>query len=289
MPAYNEADGIEGFLDELATATATLAERRSIVVVDDSSSDDTVEVVRGLAERIPGLRVVAEPVNRGHGPTALAAYREGLALDPDLLVHVDGDGQISGTDVARLVRVLAESNAGADAGPPAVPDSDAGLETGASPDAAPAGSIPAGVDVVHGARVNRREPWFRRAITATLRFALLVTLGVRVADVNTPFRAYRPDTLRALLQATPDDATVPHVHFSIFERRLGIRVANLAVHSLPRRGTSPTGTMWRESSARRRIRLPPPRLRAFVRRAAAEVWRTHFVGRGRWGRRRMAS
>ena len=38
-----------------------------------------------LAAALPGLHVITAEQNRGHGPTALAAYRAGLELEPDLL------------------------------------------------------------------------------------------------------------------------------------------------------------------------------------------------------------
>ena len=231
MPAYNEEEGIRGFIDEIREHVAPLVERVTFAVADDRSTDATVAALN----RIDDVHVHPQPVNRGHGPTALAAYRAGLALEPDLLVHVDGDGQFIGPDFTRLV-LAAEST---------------------------------GADVVHGVRRSRTDPWYRRVLTGAVGVLIASAAGRRVPDVNTPLRAYRPDALQRLIDAVPVEALVPHVHFSLAEARGGFVVRYLAVTSIPRRGESTSGTMWGGGV---RALVPPPRLRAFVAGALREAW-----------------
>lgn len=234
MPAFNEADGIGDFIAELHRHLAPLASHLEIIVADDRSTDATASVVDALA--LPGVRAITQPRNRGHGPTALAAYRAGLETGAALIVHVDGDGQFRGEDLARVV-AAAEST---------------------------------GADVVHGIRRGRTDPWFRRALTNALRVVAAPASGRAIPDINTPLRAYRPGPLTVLLDAIGADAEVPHVHFSLAEARGGFDVRYLAVRSLPRRGASETGTMWGTAAAQ--PLLPPKRLRRFVGRALVELW-----------------
>ncbi|WP_430645837.1 glycosyltransferase family 2 protein [Agromyces sp. GXS1127] len=236
MPAYNEAEGLPGFLTEIHEHLAPLAARLDLVVVDDRSTDDTYRVLGELGERLPGLRAIRADANRGHGPTALAAYRAGLEGSPDLILHVDGDGQFHGSDLARAVRAAQSTEA----------------------------------DVVHGVRRGREDPWFRRALTFGVGLVIAAAVGRRVPDVNTPLRVYRPAPLRELLELVPSDALVPHVHFSLAEVRRGYVVRYVDVASLPRRGSNQTGTMW---GVERPPKLPPKRLRRFAVAAANELWR----------------
>jgi hypothetical protein len=83
-------------------------------------------------------------------------------------------------------------------------------------------------------------------------------------------RAYRPAALRVLVDAVPADALVPHVHFSLAEARGGFVVRYVAVRSIPRRGSSTSGTMWGGGV---KALVPPPRLRRFVVDALREAWR----------------
>lgn len=65
------------------------------------------------------------------------------------------------------------------------------------------------------------------------------------------------------------DALVPHVHFSLAEARWGLDKSDVAVKSIPRRGTSQTGTMWGKEPL---FKLPSKRLLRFVWHACKEVW-----------------
>ncbi|UNK70132.1 glycosyltransferase family 2 protein [Microbacterium sp. H1-D42] len=231
MPAYNEAEGIGGFIDEIRDHVAPLAGKVSFVVADDRSTDATVATLQAIDD----VDVHPQAANRGHGPTALAAYRAGLAAGPDLLIHVDGDGQFVGPDFTRLVLAVEST----------------------------------GADVVHGVRHSRTDAWYRRVLTGCVGMLVAVAAGRRVPDVNTPLRAYRPAPLQELLDAVPADASIPHVHFSLAEARAGFTVRYLSVRSIPRRGESTSGTMWGGGVKRM---LPPQRLRKFAVTALAEAW-----------------
>ncbi|GAB3800128.1 hypothetical protein GCM10028798_14170 [Humibacter antri] len=235
MPAYNEAQALPTFVREVVDALRPHTETLRVVVVDDQSTDDTGEALEALSLELSELITVRSPKNQGHGPTALAAYRAGLETMPDAVMHVDGDGQFMGEDFPRVLAALE------------------------------------GVQVVHGVRTGRDEPWFRRALTGTVGVGVALLAHGRVPDVNTPLRLYRTATLRRLLDVCPPDALVPHVHFSIAEQRHGVPRAFVDVRSIPRRGASSTGTMWGAAPAR--PKLPPKRLIQFSARAAREVWR----------------
>lgn len=234
MPAYNEADGIAGFLAEIHEHMVPIVGRLDIIVADDRSTDATAAAVESLG--LEGVTVQTQPFNRGHGPTALAAYRAGLATGADVIVHVDGDGQFDGADFPRVVRAIEAT----------------------------------GADVVHGVRRGRDDPWYRRALSASLRILVWPFAGRAIPDINTPLRVYRPAALSTLTDAIGEDALVPNVHFSLAESRSGMDVRYVAVRSLPRRGAEATGTMW---DAQGQPKLPPPRLRRFVRDALGELWR----------------
>lgn len=236
MPAYNEAEGIQEFLEEIVERVSPVCAELSLVVVNDRSTDGTAELLKTLSDTMPSVSTITSVRNQGHGPTALAAYRAGLELEADTVVHVDGDGQFLGSDIARVI----------------------------------AGHMANDVDVVHGVRGGRTDPWFRRVLTGCVRFVVSNVVGARVPDVNTPLRVYSPAALRRLMSVVPADSRVPHVHFSIAEKRSGMRVAYARVTNRPRRGHSAHGTMW--GTTARIPLLPPKRLRSFVRASAREVW-----------------
>lgn len=235
MPAFNEQDGIVGFLDELSEALSPLTCMLDVVVVDDHSTDDMPARLDEYAAAHDHVHIVHAEQNRGHGPTALRAYRTGLECDPDYIVFVDGDGQFIGEDVARALK-LAEA---------------------------------VDCDVVHGVRKGRTDPWYRMALTKALGGVVALAAGGHVPDVNTPLRVYKANVVRWLLTLIPQDAEVPHVHFSLAETRAHLRRASLPVRSIPRRGATEQGSMWGGKAV---PKLPPARLRSFVCSASGELW-----------------
>ena len=100
VPTYNGAEFIMRTLDSLAAQTWSNLE---ILIGDDRSTDDTLEVVRRFAERHPGTRVLERDANLGW-----------LRNSNDLMARADGelmffafhDDVVAPTYVEALVRAL---------------------------------------------------------------------------------------------------------------------------------------------------------------------------------------
>ncbi|MEZ4340716.1 MAG: glycosyltransferase family 2 protein, partial [Sandaracinaceae bacterium] len=104
VPCFNEALN----LPELARRTLAVFERGEIagelVLVDDSSRDETADVIRGLEAAHPGVVVgVFHEVNRG----IAHAWRSGLAASSGRCAAImDADLQYQPEDLLRLHRTL---------------------------------------------------------------------------------------------------------------------------------------------------------------------------------------
>ena len=80
-----------------------------IVCVDDCSDDGTGEAIRELAD--PRVVLIRNAYNRGVGGAMKAGYLEALALGADVVVKMDGDGQMSPADLPELVAPLLDGRA----------------------------------------------------------------------------------------------------------------------------------------------------------------------------------
>lgn len=148
-----------------------------IVIVDDGSTDRTLEIVRGASDRMP-IHIEVHESNMGLGAT----IRDGLltacamAAPKDILITLDADNSHTPELVLRMVRQVRE-----------------------------------GHDVVIASRYQRGShvrgvPFARRALSywGGLLFKLVFPIkGVR--DYTSGYRAYRAD----LLQSVVSDAERP--------------------------------------------------------------------------------
>ena len=107
IPTYNEAAVIEETLRRAAQALASSGEAFELIVVDDSSTDGTAELVERLAPEQP-VRVLRRPGRLGLATAVVDGWN--LARG-DLLGVMDADLQHPPEVLAGLVRALREPSA----------------------------------------------------------------------------------------------------------------------------------------------------------------------------------
>ena len=213
IPAYNEAEGLPGFVQEIDRALAPHVSSLRLIVIDDASTDGTSEALAAVRDSLTAeLEVVANDRNLGHGPSVLAAYRLALASDPDLVLQVDGDGQFLGSDLRRLLVLLLDD-----------------------------------AHAVSGVRRFRQDPWFRMAMTRLLRGYVHGWFGVGARDPNCPMRGYEAPVLRQLLAMVPESCLIPNLYLTVVASRRGLALVEVDVSHRVRRGRSAQGTSWGSS------------------------------------------
>ncbi|HZX50336.1 MAG TPA: dolichyl-phosphate beta-glucosyltransferase [Candidatus Paceibacterota bacterium] len=99
IPAYNEESRLPKTLQAVYAYFQKQNYVYEILVVSDGSKDHTVEVAQEMAQKIPGLRVIAEQENRGKG----YAVRKGiLEAKGEYRVFTDADNSTSIEHVERM-------------------------------------------------------------------------------------------------------------------------------------------------------------------------------------------
>jgi glycosyltransferase involved in cell wall biosynthesis len=96
IPAFNEGPSIGTVIAALREAAAW----HEIIVVDDGSTDDTVERAHAA-----GACVVKHPYNKGNGAAVKSGIRQATG---EFILVMDGDGQHQPADAKRIVSRLAE-------------------------------------------------------------------------------------------------------------------------------------------------------------------------------------
>ena len=204
IPAFNEAESIEWSIRALREGLAALDEAgqvrsTEIVVVDDHSTDDTLERLRASA-RLDGapLRPIEAVGQRGLG----AAIRRGLGeATGDLVLYTDADLPFDPIELPRLIGTLRRYEA----------------------------------DIVCGYRFDRTFEGYRRAVQSHA-FNVLVRalLPINIRDVNFACKLLRRSALDAVLPELCSDG--PFIDAEIVSRfsHHDLRVVQIGVDYFPR-------------------------------------------------------
>lgn len=162
LPAYNAARTLERTLRDFP-----VREVDSIILVDDCSRDNTVELARSF-----GLTVILHNKNRGYGANQKSCYRHALAAGADYVVMIHPDYQYDSRVLSLAIGFIR-------------------LDI---------------CDIVLGSRIRtRREaldggmPMVKYLANRGLTFIENVAFGQNVGDFHTGFRAYR----RSVLENVP--------------------------------------------------------------------------------------
>ncbi len=168
MPAYNAARTLEKTYAGLPHSIID-----DVIVVDDQSRDDTVEVARRL-----GVHVVSHDRNRGYGGNQKTCYREALARGADIVVMVHPDYQYS----PRLCGAMAWMVASGE------------------------------YDLVLGSRIlgtgalEGGMPLWKYIANRGLTFVQNLAIGMKMSEYHTGYRAYSRELLESIaIEANSED------------------------------------------------------------------------------------
>ena len=219
LPAYNEAERIGPALDELfgylnrrgtlardgAPGSAELPATIDVLVVDDGSSDGTVDLVRARPEMSDGrLSVLVVP----HGGKGAAVRAGMLAAGGDLVIFADADMATPPDQIPLLVDALATN--------------DVALGSRIQPD---------------GSDMRATQPRYRRFLGGV--FHTLASLWVvgDVRDTQCGFKGFTHEAARDLFARQRITSIVFDVEIIHLARRRGYRVAVVPIRWRDVRGS----------------------------------------------------
>ena len=94
MPAYNAEETLEKTYRDIPTGAVD-----EVILVDDASKDNTVEIARRL-----GLTVIVHEQNKGYGGNQKTCYKQALERGADVIVMVHPDYQYDSRLVLYLIQ-----------------------------------------------------------------------------------------------------------------------------------------------------------------------------------------
>jgi glycosyltransferase involved in cell wall biosynthesis len=198
IPAWNE----EGSIGDVIEGVRAALPDADLLVVDDGSTDATVERARAA-----GARVASHPFNQGVGAAQQTGYMYALRWGYDVCAHLDGDGQHLPAELARLVEEIKEDRA----------DMVVGSRYHAS-------------SVAH--EDDYRASLSRRAGQHLFRFIVSLSTRQRFTDTTSGMRAVNREAMSLFSEHySPEFAEVESVQRAVLQ---GLRVEELPVRMVSR-------------------------------------------------------
>ncbi len=192
MPAYNAATTLEKTVKDIPDGFAN-----EIILVDDSSQDDTVRIAKEL-----GLTVIIHDRNKGYGANQKTCYDEALKRGADIVIMIHPDYQYDSA-LAPLFAELIEKDI---------------------------------CDIVLGSRVRTRKeclysgmPIYKYLANRFLTILENLITGQNLSEWHTGYRAYSRKVLETIPYHQNSDHFVFDSQFLIQAAYFGFKIGDLPV------------------------------------------------------------
>lgn len=145
LPAYNDQATIQAAIGEANVIGEKCTSGYEIIVLNDGGTDDTGRIIQKLQIKIPRLRLITHPTNKGYGATIKELY---IRAKMDWLFTIPGDYQVGAKELYKLLPYTDRA------------------------------------DMIIGWRVKRRDPHSRLRQSRIYNGLLRLLFGLTLHDVN---------------------------------------------------------------------------------------------------------
>ncbi len=169
FPFWNEEKNIERVIENAIPIAGKVAEKWEIIIVDDGSSDKTLEIAERIAKTNPNLIVVSHDSNRGYGAALKSGFEKAKY---DLVVFTDGDGQFNFSEVINFFKKIEKS------------------------------------DIIIGYRKKRFDNPIRHVLMNLLKIWDFVLFGFIYKDIDCGFKMFKKDAIKKILPFKSEGAMI---------------------------------------------------------------------------------
>ena len=100
IPIYNEAQNIKSLVYEIFNSLKDHNDFE-VIIVNDFSSDNTIEVVNALKKKL-NISLINNPKNKGQ---SFSIHKGVLKSKNNTIITIDGDGQNNPIDIIKLLQI----------------------------------------------------------------------------------------------------------------------------------------------------------------------------------------
>lgn len=203
FPVYNEEKNIENTVKKAIKVLEKVAKKWEIIIVEDGSKDNSLQVVKEIAKKYKNIRLVVHPQNRGYG----GAFKSGFYnAKYNWITFTDADGQFDFAEITNFIKKQEETNA----------------------------------DLVIGYYKKRRVPLLRIVNSKLWELVVFLMFGLHVRDIDCGFKFVNKKVIDTIPKLEAERGAFISSEFLIKAKRNKFKIVEIPITHYPRvfgRGT----------------------------------------------------
>lgn len=188
IPVYNEKENLPTLMHRLTPVMQSLGKSYEIIFIDDGSTDNSLEILKELAQK-PSVKIVELTRNYGQHAAILAGFSVSNA---EIIITMDADLQNPPEEIPNLVKVMEEGN----------------------------------YDVVGTIRKGRKDSFWRIFPSKIINMVARKITGVSLRDWGCMLRAYRRSVVERMIECHEHSTFIPALATVFSKRVTEIEVAH---------------------------------------------------------------
>lgn len=194
FPFWNEEENLETVVSKAISVAQKIADKWEIIMVDDGSSDKTLEIMQKLSAKDQRLVIVSHKINRGYG----AALKSGFEnAKYKYVVFNDGDGQFDFSEIDKFLPKIENA------------------------------------DMVIGFRKKRLDHPFRHILMVLLKIWDFIFFDFRFKDIDCGFKLFRKEAIQKILPLHSEGAMIT-TEILAKAKKARLKILEVEVHHFPR-------------------------------------------------------
>lgn len=195
LPVYNEEENISEAIQKINEYLKSRFLDYEILVINDGSKDQTLEIVQVMRERINYLKIINHSQNFGYAQAVRTGFQSSTK---DLIFYTDSDGQFDINELDKLLPFLVDC------------------------------------DIVTGYRIKRQDPLMRIWMAQIYRLVYRLIFRLKVRDIDCAFKLFKKEIFKDMQLIATIKTGVINAEVYLKAMRKGYKLTEIGVSHYPR-------------------------------------------------------
>lgn len=197
FPTYNEEGNIKNTVVKAKNTLEKLFDKWEIIIVNDGSTDKTLEIVRNLSKENNKIRVINHQTNKGYGASLQSGFYNSRY---SWIAFTDSDGQFDFSEISNFIQKQQQTNA----------------------------------DLVIGYYKKRKVSKFKIITSRMWEIAVMILFGLHVHDIDCGFKLIKKEVIEKIPRLESERGAFISSELLIKAKKSGFKITEIPVTHLPR-------------------------------------------------------